>query len=98
MRWITHPPSLDRYEIGVRVANTPTGRVATVTATGYSDRKRGALWIVSETLPADHGPYAAHDYVSHICLVCMAERPFTQQQMDSALVGGRTGNEDPTLF
>ena len=98
MKWITRKPTLDRYEISVRTSDTPDGRVATLTATGHCDRKRGALWIVSDTLPADRGPYSVYDHLVHIALICLADRPYNQQQMDAALVGGRTGNEDLTLF
>lgn len=96
--WVTRRATLDRWEAVTEIVGHGADAICTVTVSGHCTRKRGRLWTVSEVLPARHNQYGAADFITHITLVCLAERPFTQAQVDNALVGGRTGNEDPTLF
>lgn len=87
LRWITSPPTLDRWEMGVRYAATPQGTLGTVTCTGHCDRKRGALWIVSDTYLVGADLYGLADYVHHLALVLEQARPITEQAVERALVG-----------
>jgi hypothetical protein len=87
LRWITNPPTLDTYSFHVRLADTPTGTIATLYAEGRCDRKRRNLWTYSETIEAFGGRYGVHDLLTHISMVAVQDRPTTEQALTRGLVG-----------
>lgn len=87
IRWITRPPSLDRFEVGVRFAATPAGVVATYTASGHCDRKRGALWIYSDSCPTGPGVYDLGDHLFTLGNALGEVRPVNKDEVERALTG-----------
>lgn len=87
LRWITRPPTLDRWEMGVRYSKTPTGMVGVLTVMGYCDRKRGALWSYSETHACSGTDYGLSDAILHLALVLEQDLPATEAALQASLIG-----------
>lgn len=87
LRWITKPATLDRYEVRVEFAETPSGTFATVWAAGYCARKRGTLWTHTETVAVENGRYSVHDLVTHLSMVAEQDRPTTNAALTRGLCG-----------
>lgn len=88
LQWITtRPPTLDAFSINVRLAETPTGTLATLWGSGTCDRKRGTLWTYQETIGLDADRYSCHDLISHLVLVALQDRPTTEQALTRGLLG-----------
>lgn len=88
IRWITQPPTADRWTVSV----APTGTAGAVEGwvvmlTVYCDRKRGALYTHTETYDPDALVYSAVDYAHHVHLVMSQARPASKERFLGAMMG-----------
>lgn len=80
---------LEQVTFTLTLPRTTNGHLTTVSAAGRSSTCRTALWTAEESWQRDaqrHG-YEPGDYVSHVVMVAMQDRPSSQLQVDACLVG-----------
>jgi len=62
-------------------------------ASGYSATKRGRLWHLEERWGAVQSDLPAHDAIAHLALVCLQDRPRSEEQLGRSLRGGALWEE-----
>jgi hypothetical protein len=77
---------LDRIEITVTMGPV---HMAEAKCVGRSLSRRAPLWVRSETANRYDNRYSIVDHVSHVLLVCEAERPRKLDQLEAGLCGGQ---------
>lgn len=87
LRWITRPPTLDSWEVRVEFAESPTGTYATLWAAGRCKRKRGHLWVHTETVGVEPDRYSLHDLITHLSMAVEQDRPTSNAALTRSLCG-----------
>jgi len=95
------PPdhSLDRLAARLTLPSRRNGYVAQATLSGESETKRGSLWTVQESwtqAEQDRGLQVA-DWMSHLVLVAIQDRPITTTGLQHVL-GAREWEDVPLPF
>lgn len=88
---------LERVTLRVYLPNDASPNAVTTSAEGWAPTKRGHLWHVNESWSSDErspGMMEPADWIHHLALVAMQDRPNTPERLDFALTGG-LGYQDP---
>lgn len=93
-------PKLEAVTISVMLPTRANNWESTMFVTGSSSLKRGTLWSHSEQWadPLEVTGYTIQDAVSHVTMIALQDKPYTQEMFDYALRGGKLYEEPPLPF
>lgn len=90
MSYLPPTPALHRVTFVLEFSEDPGDCTVTVSATGTSAYKRGTLWREAEvfTESSDHLKLAPADWIHHVALCSLQDRPNTTERLLFSLTGG----------
>lgn len=96
MSYLPPTPALHRVTLVLEFSEDPDDPTVTARASGESAYKRGRLWQESAVFtPSDHDlRIEPADWLHHLALVALQDRPNTPERLVFGLTGG-LGCQDP---